>query len=159
MRRLLKGVLTNADSWVAGAQQDEIAVQNSGRINVTIGDDEGGPGKRVDGEQCESCGGGSELDVGGWRKEPCVVEAVDQLAFERGDAYAELSVAERGLREDGIDAVSERAFNWRLHCARSRKRAGAVRLRAGTGREYEKSAEKDRHASARNHHGRSLTGQ
>ncbi len=84
-------------------------MQRAGSIDIAVGDDECGPGERFDGQQCEGRSGGGELGVGGGRKQTGIVEAVERLAVESGDADAELGVAERGVGEDGLDAVGERA--------------------------------------------------
>ena len=68
------GILARADRGIADAEQNNVAMQRAARIHVAVGDDESGPGERVDGQQRKGRRGGGELGVGSGRKQSAVVE-------------------------------------------------------------------------------------
>jgi hypothetical protein len=59
------GIVAGAEGGVAGAEEDEIAVEGAVGVDVAAGYDVGGPGEDVDGQKSKGGGGGGELDVGG----------------------------------------------------------------------------------------------
>ena len=78
-------------------------------VDGAAGNDVGGPGERVNGEQGKGRRGGKQLCVRGRYKKTAVVEPIEGLAVQAGDADAELGVAQGRLGEDGVNAIGERA--------------------------------------------------
>jgi hypothetical protein len=105
-RRLI-GVSTRTHCGVAGAEDDDVAVEDACCIDLAACDHVGCPREGFDRQERIGRSGGSELCVGGWSKEASVIKAIERLAIECSDADAEVSVAECGVGEDGLNALSE----------------------------------------------------
>jgi len=110
-------------------------VQRSSRVHLAAGHHGGGPGERIHGQQRIGGGCGQQLGVRRGSKQPSLIQPIKRLAIERGDADAELRMAQRRLGQDRIDPVCEGRFgrngmrrllamNSRL---RERPRAGSQR--------------------------------
>ena len=142
-----------AHRGIADAEQDEIALERAGCVHIAIGDDESGPGEGFRGDEREGRGGSGELGAGSGCEKAGIVEAVERLAVERGHADAELSVAQRGVGENGLDAVSERTGHH--HRARSTVLARPC-LRAKPLGGKQDNRQQDRKSSPKRRHGGSL---
>lgn len=103
-------IAAGAERGVAGADDGEVAVENAFAVENAAGDDVGGPGKGVDGEQTVGCGGGEEFSVRRGNEELGFVEAVEGFAIEVNDTDAKLRLIERRIGQDGGDAVGKWTF-------------------------------------------------
>ena len=156
--RGLIGIVARAHGGVAHAEDEQVAVELAGCIDVSVSDDVGDPGKGVDGEQGIGCGSGGELGVRSRSEEAALIETVERLAVERGDADAEIVVAEGGLGKDGLQAVGECAFRGSIAWRGPGGGFCVVSLgRQQSGRK-EKSCKQERQDSPNDHHAGSVAG-
>ena len=123
------GIRAGAESGIACAKQDQVAVQDATAVDLAAGDDVGGPGEGFDGQQGISGGGSDELGIRGRRKEPALVPSVELAAVERGHADAKVGMAQRRIGKNGADALGQRAFAWGCVC-----QGGVRRVCRGSGR-------------------------
>ena len=106
---------------IAHAEQNQVAVQDAIVVEFAVGNYVGGPGEGFDGQQGEGRGNGDELVVRGRGEEAGLIQSIERLAFEGGDADAELCMAQGGVGQNGGDAAGQ---------GRCRRRG----LRGGLGR-------------------------
>jgi hypothetical protein len=104
--------VTGAEGGVAGAENDEVAVESTVGVEVAAGYDVGGPGEELYGQEGKGSGGSGELDVGGWGEEAALVQPIERFAIEGGDADAEGGVAQGWIGEYNLNAVSDLAGGW-----------------------------------------------
>ena len=104
--RLIR-IMPRAQRWIANAQEHQIAMQNACCVDVAGGDYVGGPRKCFDRQEGECGSGGGELRVGGGGKQPSFIQAIERLAIERGDADAELRMAQCGFGKDRLNAFGD----------------------------------------------------
>ena len=85
--------MAGAEGRVAGAEDDEIAVEDTGGVDFPARHDVGSPGQEIDGQESEGGGGGGELNVGSGGEEAAFVQAIERLTVEGGYTDAEGGVA------------------------------------------------------------------
>jgi hypothetical protein len=153
--------VARAERGVAGADDGEVPVEDALAVEDAAGDDVGGPGERVDGEQTVGGGGGKEFGVGRWDEELGFVEAVEGLAVEGDNADTEFGLIEGWISKDGGDAVGERTFGGRcVGCGARDRVMRRGRVRRGLREEWgwkECNREKEKAKSPREKHDRKCT--
>jgi len=126
----LVGISVRAHSRIARAEDEDVAVQNAGRVDLAVRDDVCGPSEGFDGKQREGSGSGGELGVRCGGEKPCVVQSVEGLSVQCGDTDSEVGLFESGIRKDGQNAIGYRAL-----CGRCMERwpcGGARRVMLGS---------------------------
>ena len=99
--------MPRTERWVAGAENDEVAMQCARRVNVAASDDVGGPGKKIDGQKGKGGSSGGELYVGSRGEQAAFIRSVDGFAIERCHTNAECGMAQRGVGKYNLNFVSE----------------------------------------------------
>ena len=133
--RSVIGVTAAAEGRVTGTEENDVAVEDSLRIDGASGDNIGCPLQVVHRKQCEGSRRGSKLGIRSRSEKPAVVEAVDDLAVKGLDADAEFGVAECWIGENKLNFVGELGIEQRrrlsgdawmnLSCEAGRKHSGS----------------------------------
>ena len=102
--------MMSAHGWITDAEDEDIAVKNTGGVDLAICHHVCCPGEALDGQKCESCGGGGELGVGRRREESAFVQSVEGLSIECGDADTKIGLLEGRIRENSLNAAGDGAL-------------------------------------------------
>ena len=98
-----------AHGGVARTEDENVSVQDSSGVDLAICHYVCGPGKCLDRQKRVSSGGGGELGIRGGNEEFCLVQSVEGLSVERGDADAEVGLFKGSIGKDGLNSIRDRA--------------------------------------------------